>query len=463
MSYEQDLSYVYEHVFSKVRYDKNLNTYIIYKEDYIPLKLSTKQFQILKQMCKRQGVILEEEPYRLPGVEDEKLFQEYNQINQIIISSGIPKEDHPLNLRRIEIRNQIVMDNLPLVRAIIDRNFEGIQQLSNKDEIYQLGYLMLITYIDNGSILEPQKFTIHLSSKLMFDIKEKILNAESSISAETSSLLEKLRQINNFSSNEPRTKTDLAQTLNIEPKKVDKLLNMDRFLSALSIDEELKKLGHTKKSKISSSPLYDDSFETELIKSTARDIIIKIINTLPSNQKEVLMLSYGFLDGRSYNDVEIANILGVTKSRVGFIRHTALDNLRLSIRSKYLIDYDELVNLEDLPEADEKQLKALEEIIIGLIPKDELLNYLSNIPKLQRDILLLYYGLIDGKECQMNEISEILKVSKSTVVKHKYRAYISLKEEILKSHNLDTITYKEYIDYLIEKYIIHQDIKKRKW
>lgn len=463
MTYEKDLSYIYDLVFTKVKYDPQNKTYILHQEDYIPLKLSTKQFQLLKQMCKRQGILLEDAPSRLPSVENLKLFEEYNQINKIILSSGIPKEKHPLNPKRIAIRNQIVLDNIPLVKAIIDRNFEGIQQLPNKDEIYQLGYLMLITYIDNGRILEPKKFTIHISSKLIFDIKEKILNSKYNISDETNTLLQELRKIqSNSDLNAKKNKEQLATALNIEIKKVETLANLDRFLTSLSIDEEIKLLGQTKESQISSSPMYDDSFEQQLIKNTARDVLIQIINTLPQNQKEVLMLSYGFIDGRCYNDTEIANRLGLTKARIGIIRHTALDNLRLSIRSQYMLDFSEKTSIDKLPEANQKQLKNLEEILVGLIPQEELLNYLINIPKLERDLLTLYYGLIDGKKYSVIEISKILNISKSTVIQYKSKSYENLKTVIEQTNNQQFTNYQEYLEYLIDKYVIHSKNKRKK-
>lgn len=462
MSYEKDLSYVYQEVFSKKTFNPKLNAYIIRKEDYLSLNLSTKQLQILKQMCKNQGIILEESPYRLPAIEDIELFKEYNRINQTIISSGISKEKHPLNKKRIDIRNQIVLANLPLVRTIIDKNYEEFQNIPNKDEIYQLGYLLLIIYIEHGKIVEPKIFTNHISSKLMFDIKDKLLRADNSISSASNELLKKISDIESNISRYP-TQKELSDELNIESKKAQRLINIDRFISSISIDEEIKLLGHTKESKIEQSPLYDNTFEEQIVKSTARDIIIKMLNTLAENQKQILMLSYGFQDGRCYNDVEIANMLGLTKARIGIIRHAALDNLRLKIRSQYMIDYSEDSKVEELSEANEKQLKNLEEILIGLIPKEELINYLTNIPKLEQDIFSLYHGLRNEKKHSLQEICEILNISHSSVVKYKSKSYENLKIEIAKNHNKKFNNYQEYIEYLIENYVIKPKHKRKKW
>lgn len=461
MSLESDLSYVYEMLLKIVTYDDTIGGYVIRQKDILSLKLSNKQTKLLKKMCKVQGIYFEKALYKLPSIEDEKLFNEYNEINRIIGASSIPKEKHHLNKRRIEIRNKIVTDNLPLVRAIIDRNFDGIQDSHDKEEIYQLGYEILIHYIDNGNILHPRHFTISVSSKLIHDIKEKILNFEANISDETKVLLEKLqeekRQISAV--NPYLVMEKLSVSLEIEPKKVQELLNIDRLLDTISIDYELEQLDDQENDK---SPLYDNQFETDLIKTTSREIIQKIIKTLPANQQKVLMLSYGFEDGRCYNDIEIGAKLGLSKARIGIIRHNALDNLRLSIRKQYLNDYLE-ANIQNEPEEDKNQLRLVEEILIGCIPKEELIIYLNNIPKLEQDILMLSYGLTDGTKYNYKEITEILNISKSSVLKFKKIAFNSLKSEILKQNfKTDELTHKEYLEYLIETYVIHNGIKKAK-
>ena len=461
MLLESDISYVYEKLLQIVKYDETIEGYIVLKKDYMPLKLTNKQLKLLRRMCKVQGIYFEEELYKLPSVEAENLFNEYNEIKRIIDSSSIPKEKHPLNKRRIEIRNKIVTDNLPLVRAIVDRNFDAIPDGYDKEELYQLGYEMLLTYVDNGNILQPRHFTISVSSKLIHDIKEKILNFESNISDETKKILKRLQEAKRkiISTNPYLVTEQLSTLLNIEPKKVEEILNIDRFLEAISIDTELEQLDGEEND---NSPLYNSHFETELIKRTAREIILKIIKTLPTNQQEVLMLSYGFIDGRCYDDVEIGTKLGLTKARIGIIRHNALNNLRASIRKQYLIDYSESSSHIQTSDS-ERQIMLLEEILISYIPQEELIAYLNNIPKLEKDLIMLYYGLIDGIKRSYKEITKILNISKSTTFKLKTQAFNSLKNEILKQRSKtseDNITYEEYLQYLIETYIIHNNKKR---
>ena len=144
MVLDKDLTYVYENVYLKARYDDTIKGYIIKKEDYIDLNLTNRQLQILRTMCKCSNIKLEKYKYRLPSVEDEELFKEYQDIKRQIDANPNSSDIELLEKRRIEIRNQIVTDNLALVRAIIDRNFDNIGEKYDIDEIYQIGYDMLL-------------------------------------------------------------------------------------------------------------------------------------------------------------------------------------------------------------------------------------------------------------------------------------------------------------------------------
>ena len=58
--------------------------------------------------------------------------------------------------------------------------------------------------------------------------------------------------------------------------------------------------------------------------------VLKILNTLPSNQQEVLRLK--FQNDLSY--IEISQITGLTVSNVGFLIHTGLKTIRERIQNK---------------------------------------------------------------------------------------------------------------------------------
>lgn len=456
---EREIQYLYEHVFSKMYYDKINNRYVIRKEDYAHLNLSTKQIVAIKKICKKKGIIFESPSWRLPSVEDEALFQEYNDIKTKIKENPNSKDIESLEKRKIEIRNKIVTDNLKLVRAIINRNLEGIQQMPNKEEIYQLGYELLLSFVDSRDIVKPKVFTTYISSKLISELKEKLTYIEYGIPADAKkdfdSFIKNRKDIAPIS---PKTK-NISRKFGKKEQRAKERLNLERLLDTISIDAERDKLElHT-----DNSPLYNGHFEEELIKSTARDIIIKIINTLPEQQRNVLMLSFGFEDGYCYNDIEIAEMYGLTNARIGIIRHNALDNLRLSIRSKYLQDFYEVEksyqpSISEEP-LEEKQARVLQEVLIKHIPQKELLEYLNNLKKIESEVLLLILGLKDGRKHTLESIAEILNLPLSNIFAIKLSALDNLRRQILDKHLKDTgeyITNKEYHDYLIKTYVIHK-------
>lgn len=466
MSIDRDLSYVYD-IFNKIiKYDEHLKRYVILKTDYLPLNLSNKQLNILRKMCKRNNVLLENDIYYLPDVEDEALFDEYNKVKRLIDENPNSENIKELQNRKIELRNKIALNSMKLVKAIIDRNFDGIHEMDNKDEIYQLGYTILLSYMNRLNIVRPKVFTLYLSSKLISDIKEKLLYLKHGYSGETILRLKDLQKDKMLLTQEKTnfSITDLARQTGEEKKKVEELLTLESLLDTISIDEEIEK-SYDDSLELHDSPLYDYNSEKRLLKNATKEVILKIISTLPEQQREILMLHYGFKDGRCYNDIEIGKMYGVTNTRIGKIRQNALKNLKLSLRSKFLREvYDENETNQQYHSSDETDLLELEDILIQYIPKEELSGYLANLEELERKILVLYYGLETETKYHLNEISELLNISQYKVYKSKRVALQKIKDQILDiehKENKDSITQEEYLEYLIKYYILSEKAKKK--
>lgn len=464
MSLDTDISYIYDKILSKALYDKTIQKHIIRKEDYPYLELSRNQMLLLKQICERSGIILEEPDMKLPSVEDEELFKEYNEIQEQLKNN--PQAKDYLETRRIQIRNQIASANLKLVRTILNRRIDGIHQMEDKEDIYQLGYELLLEFIDKHNITQKGYFTKFISSNLVNYVIRRIPNMRNNIGFSTNEKISKIRKTQNNPNRERQflSVEEIQELFDIPTHEAKALLNLDALLCAISIDEEIKKLNQKADSYTLSSPLYDSSFEENLIKNSARETIIKIIYTLPVQQRKILMLSYGFKDNYCYNDVEIAKILGISRVAVGLIKVEALANLRLSIRSNYLKDF----YIFDHPYQDfaenhmtKKQKSVLEEVLIGYIPHEELLEYLNNIPERERTVLILYLGLKDGIKYNLISISKIIGISTSSVYNLKEQGFTNLQNHIIKIKFQKYITNREYLDYLIKTYVINRDVKSK--
>lgn len=461
MAFDTDVSYIYEKILKNARYDNITKRYLIAKEDYIHLNLSKKQLKLLRMMCNRCGIELEAYDYRLPSVEDEKLFQEYNKLK---IKLQMEPGNEDLERRRVVIRNKIVTSNLELVRAIIDRNFDGIHEMIYKEEIYQLGYEVLLDYVNTRDIMYPGFFTQYISSKLISVIRENFIFLDKGLTSQANKDLEKMKKAKIITSSIKANPTtiELARSANLDKKRVEELLNLENLLNAVSIDEEKESINDNDGA--GQTLLYDNTFEEKVLLYTVRDLIVKIIDTLPVRQKEIIMLSFGFQDGKCYSDIEISKILNISNMRVGIIKREALENLRLSLRSKYLIEFYDTHQSKQKESATKKQEYVLEEILLDYIPMDEMYEYLKHISSEERYVFSLYHGLVDGKKLNLREISETTGLNLSRVHKAKQQACEKIKNQILTQHfkeQKDTITNVEYLDYLMKKYVISKNSKSK--
>ena len=68
------------------------------------------------------------------------------------------------------------------------------------------------------------------------------------------------------------------------------------------------------------------------------DDLNKVMKTIPSREKKVLRMRYGF-DGNPLIYEEIGKMIGVSKQRARDIEAKALRRLRNPERSKHLVDY----------------------------------------------------------------------------------------------------------------------------
>lgn len=460
MSLNEDLSYIYQKVLTKVHYDKEKNKYIIYKEDYMNLNLTNRQLDLLRKMCQHSKIELENYEYRLPSVEDEKIFQEYNELKQLVKNNPTNKE---LEERRIYLRNQIVSTNLELVRAIIDRNFENIHTIQNKEEIYQLGYEILLDFVDNRDIIYPHTFTKYLSNHLIVTLKNKLIfltHGYTTAAVKEVGELSKAKTIISSTNPHPTAK-DLSRKTELQQRRVEELLNLESLINTISIESEIDSIN--KQEENDNSPLYDDTFEKNFLLSTARELIIKIINTLPIQQREVILLLYGFKDGKCYNDAEIAKMLNLSNTRIGIVKQEAIENLKITLRSKYLKEaYDIKENIEF--STSKKQEYTLEETLIDHIPKEEMAIYLTKLSEIERKIITLYHGLETGTKINLAEIAKSLGLSASKAYNLKRLAYQKIRHQIIQKHLSDyprPISYEDCLDYMMQIYIIKTKPKRR--
>ena len=277
-------TFVYEKILSKMQYDIEREQYVIRLTDYQHLNISNEQFRILKQICYQKGIYLEYTNEPIPVIEDKELFQEYNKIKEKLL---LEPNNQQLENRRIEIRNKIAMQNFKAVRTLLNRRITGLPQMKDKEDIYQIGYQCLIEFIDSYDITKGKVLTTAINKYLIYHINRKIIAYQKNITNYTNRCMDAVNKTKEQERINDTSFKELSKLTNIPEYHIKSLRNLDDILTPISIEEELESIKENNESE--NSPLYDDTFESNIHNQMVKDMIMKVINTLPPQQKEIII------------------------------------------------------------------------------------------------------------------------------------------------------------------------------
>ncbi|MBN1264547.1 MAG: sigma-70 family RNA polymerase sigma factor [Anaerolineales bacterium] len=132
------------------------------------------------------------------------------------------------------------------------------------------------------------------------------------------------------------TTEELAEELNVTPKKVENMIQVARrplSLETPTDEEEDSVLGDFIQDGETPAPV--DAVTQNLLK----EHLLEVLNNLPPREVCILQLRYGLLDGQSYTLEEVGRKMGVTRERVRQIEAQALSRLRHPSHRRKLVDY----------------------------------------------------------------------------------------------------------------------------
>jgi len=132
------------------------------------------------------------------------------------------------------------------------------------------------------------------------------------------------------------TVEELAETLEVPPKKVENMIQVARrplSLETPTDDEEDSMLGDFIED--DEAPPPDDTATYNLLK----EHLGSVLDSLPPREVRILQLRYGLLDGQAYTLEEVGRKMGVTRERVRQIEAQALSRLRHPSIKRRLRDY----------------------------------------------------------------------------------------------------------------------------
>ena len=125
------------------------------------------------------------------------------------------------------------------------------------------------------------------------------------------------------------TEEEIAEVLEMTPQQVLETMRISQTPISLELpqdDDENRTLADLIPDEEASSP---EERTTEMI---MQEQIKDLLDELPMREARVIMLRYGFQDGRTYTLQEVGDAMGITRERVRQIESQAMNRLRATAR-----------------------------------------------------------------------------------------------------------------------------------
>ena len=448
MSLTPNRLYLLKEVFTKVKYDKLNERFYIALEDYAFLNLEPSVFTLLNNMCNENNIYLETFPKRLKPIETQKLFAEYKKIETKLNETKDPDEIEKLEKSLQEIKDKIIIGHMRQVCYKINKRIPGMKDIKDKEDIYQIGYETLLEFFD---IYDPDKdttFAYFINKYILHRIIRKMYRSNFVLGNENLALLAKVKKAKRILDAEKESYSidDLVKKTGIGKAKIKDLLTLEELMNLPTTDfeEEPKE-----------DSLIDYNFEEDTIEHIleGNNHLEKLVNLLPEKERMVMRLHYCFEDGKKYTYQEIAGKMGLTIQRVEQLNESGLTILTKYVGSKYLKDiYGEPKHItkgnvySSIYEERQKR-----DIIINIIEPEIILSIINTFHPTNKEMMLLHYGLKDGKKYEVEEISKIIDLGKPLVSKTLKSLTNILIKRIVKKENLHFEG--DYFEYLVSKYL----------
>lgn len=225
-----------------------------------------------------------------------------------------------------EAKDQLLLHYIALVKKIVRRMMPKYNGYNEYDDLVNCGVIGLIDAVDKFDLAQGVKFETYAITR----IRGEILDYMRSQDWAPSSMRKKINAISDayeiLESTQGRPPSDesLALATNLSVADVQKMMakshlfNMVSFEDALSAGFNMTDLSQAE----------DQIPENIIIKSEMRDILAELIDSLPERERLVITLYY-------HEELllkDIAEILGVTESRVSQVHSKALIKMRLKLQ-----------------------------------------------------------------------------------------------------------------------------------
>ena len=225
----------------------------------------------------------------------------------------------------IDTKNEILLNYGYLVKWIVRRMMPKYNNYNEYDDLVSCGMLGLIDAVDKFELKHEVKFETYAVSR----IRGEILDYMRSQDWASPSLRKKISAITNayevFESKHPGRPVDkeVAESLEMPVDQVHKILTQTHMFNLVNFEDALN--SSNPEAEIGNRD--ENTPEEELLEKEKKEILAKMIETLP--EKERLVITLYYYEGLLLK--EIAEILQVTESRVSQIHSKVLARMRVKL------------------------------------------------------------------------------------------------------------------------------------
>lgn len=321
----------------------------------------------------------------------------------------------------VQVRDTIFKGNIEAIYRLLTKCANNFENIQDREDIYQLGYEMLLRAIDEYELNNQNTFLSYVAILIYNAINE-------NYSLSDSFFLDSIERISEESESTKEQSDEYFLTSNY--------YGQEEYLINLMTSKEIK----------------------------------KVILTLPELEQKVLTLTYG-LDGKGIRNItDAAKELGISRQSVIFNKKRALISLSLPPRRDYLKSiylssnffhttstYKEIEEIKS--ETDTQTInintKNTIDFLIRNISKSTLASIIQELPEKIQKVFSLYCGLNDGVFYNQEEISLKLGLSISNVyvkISKGIKLLIPILQKIYKQKYYQYYD-KDYLDFMMYEYL----------
>ncbi len=233
-----------------------------------------------------------------------------------------------LDTRSDELKNELVLEYIGLVKRIVARMLPTYEGHSNFDDMLSNGVLGLMDAVEKYDLKRNVRFEHYAAMRIRGEIIDQIRKqdwAPSSLRRKIKSITNAYSELENKLFRTP-TETEVADHLDMTREDLQKTVQKSYMFNVVHFEEIVSE------NTFSVNNISDESdlVEKQIEKKEMKKILGAMIDNLPEKEKLVITLYY-------YEEMtlkEIAGIVGVSESRISQIHSKVIMKLRTKIKAE---------------------------------------------------------------------------------------------------------------------------------